>query len=68
MSEVTLKGGPFHDAKVDVSDARSPLICTGDPVPDGMVARYRPTRVRGVLRFSEYDRIVGSVPLPGGSS
>jgi hypothetical protein len=56
---VLLRGGPFDGASATV-EWGSTLICEGDPVPDGMVARYRPTRERGVYlyRFREYDRIV----------
>lgn len=62
---VLLKGGPFNGTTVKVNDLRTPLLCSGDPVPEGMVARYRPTRERGVFRFREYDRVVGTLPLPG---
>lgn len=55
---VLLKGGPLHDTWATVNWGES-LLVEGHPVPDGMVARYRPTRNRrdGIYRFREYDRI-----------
>jgi len=62
---VLLKGGPFDDTWAEVHWGQA-LICEGPPVPEGMVARYRPTRDRrsGIYRFREYDRIVLRVPAP----
>lgn len=66
MSEsVLLKGGPFDDTWVTVQWGTT-LICEGDDVPEGMVARYRPTRERGVYRFRDYDRIVARLQHPAG--
>lgn len=62
MQEVVLRGGPLDGERVEVSLGSSLLIEGGD-VPAGMVARYRPTRERGVYRFREYDRIAHSAPL-----
>jgi hypothetical protein len=61
---VTLKGGPFDGAEVDVTWG-TPLLCQGEPVPEGMVARYCKSRERGVYAFREYDRVVMTLPLPG---
>lgn len=63
MTTVTLKGGPFDGAEVKVIGTE-PLILTGGDVPEGMVARYRPTREKGVYSFREYDRIVATLPAP----
>lgn len=65
--KVTLKGGPFDGTEMESADGRTPLVIEGDEVPDGMVARYRPTREPGVYRFKGYDKIVAKLPLPGAS-
>lgn len=57
---VTLRGGDFDGREVWVA-GRGPLLLQGGPLPDGIVARYRPSRERGVYRFRELDRIVGTV-------
>lgn len=62
---VLLKGGPFDDTWASVEWGTT-LICEGKPVPDGMVARYRPTRERGVYRFREFDRVVLRIPKGNG--
>lgn len=58
---VTLHGGDFDGREVWVT-GRGPLLIEGDPLPDGIVARYRPSRERGVYRFRELDRIALRVP------
>lgn len=63
--KVSLRGGPFHGQTLEVETFREPLILSGGDVPEGKVARYRPTREKGVYRFREYDRIVGTLPMPG---
>lgn len=63
---VRLEGGPYAGAVIVVPDAREPLLVEGDAVPEGMVARYRPTREPDVLRFRDYDRVVARIPRPGG--
>jgi hypothetical protein len=63
--KVTLRDGPCDGVEVEVSWG-NPLAVEGDPVPEGMIARYRPTRERGVYRFREYDRIVGRLNLRTG--
>lgn len=65
MTEIRLVGGPFDGQVVEMENPRGPLVIEGDGVPEGMVARYRPTRERGVLRFREYDVVVARLPLPG---
>lgn len=65
MPDVLLRGGPLDGEVVDVPDARTPLLVEGDGVPEGMVARYRPSRERGVLTFREYDRVAGRVTMKG---
>jgi hypothetical protein len=65
MPDTRLIGGPFDGQTVPVSHPRDVLVIEGDPVPEGMVARYRPTRGLSAHRFREYDRIVGRLPLPG---
>lgn len=62
---VRLLGGP-HEGKVVPRPDSASLIVTGDCVPEGMCARYRRTRDRAVYRFDGWDRIVGSIPMPGG--
>ena len=60
---ITLRGGPFDGAVVPAPSGRAPLICQGEPVPEGMVARYRRRREKGVYTFREYDRIIGTVAI-----
>lgn len=66
---VLLQGGPMHDRWAEVYWGQS-LLVEGDPVPEGIVARYRPTRSRrsGIYRFREYDRIVLRIPGPADRS
>lgn len=64
MPKFALIGGPFDGQTIEQDRRPSSLILTGDGVPEGMVARYRPTRAPGALRFREYDRIVGTLPMP----
>jgi hypothetical protein len=60
---VRLIGGPFGGTDVPIPGGRSLII----ELPDepGRVARYRPTRNKGVWRFREYDTIVGTIPASG---
>ena len=62
---VTLEGGPFNGAEVEVNWGET-LACQGQPLPEGTIARYRPSRRRsdGVYRFREYDRVIASIPWP----
>lgn len=60
---VRLEGGPA-DGKVIENYRGGPVLVHSDDEA-GMVARYRPTRDRGVLRFKEWDRVVGSIPIGG---
>jgi hypothetical protein len=62
--KVTLKDGPFDGQEIESSDGRTPLIIEGGDVPEGMVARYRPTREPGVFAFKGYDKIVAKLPSP----
>lgn len=67
---VLLEGGPFDGTHAWVAWG-TPLLCEGtrgEPIPDGMVARYRPSRRRGVYRFRELERIVARVPVASPSS
>jgi hypothetical protein len=59
----TLTGGPFDGRTIPIKDYRDSLILEGDPVPEGMVARYRPTRKRGTHRFRGYELIVARIPV-----
>jgi hypothetical protein len=61
---VRLEGGPFDGETVQVKSARSPLLVEIPNNPD-FVARYRPTRQPGVLRFRDYDRVVARLDPPG---
>lgn len=63
---VVLRGGPFDGAEIDRDWAAGvPLLCQGEPLPEGMVARYRKSREKGVYTFRGYDRVIGMLPLPG---
>ncbi len=59
-----LIGGPFDGAEVPRStDA---ILLTGDDVPAGMVARYRFTAGGDAYKFDGYDKVVATIPRPGG--
>ena len=60
---VRLLGGPFHDAEVPAFWGES-LILSGGTLTEGTVARYRPTRTRGVYRFRGFDTVVATIPAP----
>ena len=62
---VLLRGGPLDGQWAEVEWGTT-LICEGDGVPEGMIARYRPTRDRrsGIYRFREWDRVVARIPIP----
>jgi hypothetical protein len=59
---VVLKDGPFDGVEIASVEWGVTLSLDGPPVPDGMVARYRPTRERGVYRFRGYARVLLRVP------
>lgn len=63
--KVTLRDGPFDGAEVEVHWG-TPLALEGDPVPEGMIARYRRTNEKGVYQFREYDRLVARLNLQTG--
>lgn len=66
---VTLKGGPFGGVEMPAPAGRwTPIVCEGTNVPEGMVARYKPTRDTGVWRFDGYDKVIAKLPLPSGAS
>lgn len=60
---VTLEGGPFDGELIPVEWGAT-LSLTGDDVPAGHVARYRPSRTRGVYRFRGYAKIIATLPVP----
>lgn len=66
--KVRLIDGPFEGAEVEMADPRSGLQLTGDEVPDGTVASYRPTRTRGEMRFKGYANVIACLPLPGAAA
>lgn len=68
--KVTLEGGPFDGQEVEVSCWGASLVLEGGDVPEGMVARYRPTRIKTppTYRFREYDRVVARLPEPGAAA
>lgn len=61
---VQLVGGPV-DGRVIDNYCGGPVLVPSDEEA-GLVARYRPTRDPGVLRFREYTRTVGTIPMPEG--
>lgn len=64
MAVVRLEGGPAAGIEVDVSRG-AVLNVEGEGVPDGLVARYTPTRDRGVYRFRGYSKVIARLPMPG---
>lgn len=70
MSEaitVTLIGGDFDGKEVENVHWGQTLVIKGDPLPEGILARYRPTRKKPTYRFKELDRVIGTISLPDGS-
>jgi hypothetical protein len=65
VTTVRLIDGPFAGQAIEIRDPRSGLIIEGADVPEGMVARYRPTRKRREMRFKGYDRVACRIPVPG---
>jgi hypothetical protein len=63
---VELIDGPFDGSTVQVAKG-SALLCEGPPLPDGTVARYRPTREPGKYRFRGLDQVAVRIPIPGGA-
>lgn len=61
ISEVTLRGGPFDGTTAQVVRGTT-LVVFGDPLAVDRVARYRPSRERGVYTFRGLDRIVARIP------
>jgi hypothetical protein len=59
---VRLAGGPADGGVIENSKGGSVLVHSDEEA--GKVARYRPTRDKGVLRFREWDRVVASIPAP----
>lgn len=67
---VTLRGGPCDGLRVPATvnspwRFSRPLLMEDSADPD-VVARYRPSREKGVYTFRGMDRVVARVPLPGG--
>jgi hypothetical protein len=70
--EVTLQGGPGDGQKVPIEIA-SVITLTGDGVPEGFCARYRPIDGRKrdctVYRFEGFSRqVLATVSRPGASA
>ena len=66
--KVTLRGGPCDGMSVTATVCKpwiqSPSLLMEDTATPGMVARYRPSREKGVYTFREYDRVIARVPVP----
>ena len=58
---VTLRGGPFDGVRVTVTSGAA-LLMQGEETPD-VVARYRPSREKGVYSFRGMDKIVAHIPF-----
>lgn len=64
--DVYVVGGPFSGARVPRST--DSLLLTGAGVPEGMVARYRWQGSLDQYVFDAYDKVVATIPRPGGES
>lgn len=60
---VTLRGGPCDGLAVTATSGRSLLM--EDSREPGRVARYRPSREKGVYTFRGFDRVVWRLELAG---
>lgn len=58
MPNVTLKGGPFDGAIVNVKDGHS-LVCD---IENDRVARYRPGRDKSTYTFRGFDTVIARLP------
>lgn len=68
---VLLEGGPCDGMRITATVCKPwnqsvPLLMEDAEQPD-IVARYRPSRRKGVYTFREYDRVVARLPLPEAS-
>jgi hypothetical protein len=67
IADVLLEGGPFDGTRVQVEPGHS-YLRGGDPVPNGQVAHYRPTKDRSpegrpvIYRFRCLDHVVTATP------
>lgn len=59
-TSVLLRGGPFDGQSVEAIRGISLVFDLGDD----RVARYRPSREKGVYTFRGFDTIVARIPHP----
>lgn len=61
---VTLEGGPFTGSSAEVLWPHT-LTLEGPGVPEGRVARYRPSLRSGVYTFRGFATVLARLPEPG---
>jgi hypothetical protein len=66
---VTLRGGPCDGLRVPATvnspwKFSRPLLMEDADNPE-VVARYRPSREKGVYTFRGMERVIARIPLPG---
>jgi hypothetical protein len=65
---IELIDGPYAGVKMQIKGGGSVLmegdLPNGEKTPEGMFARYRPTRDKSKWRFREWDKSVIRIPRP----